>query len=45
VAQSEATQRILAHHTSPPEEAGRVFITAKPRLAVYSHVSAAGGRG
>jgi ribonuclease Z len=44
VAQTEAAKRILAHHTSP-EEAGRVFATAKPRLAVYSHISAAGGAG
>jgi ribonuclease Z len=44
VAQTEAAKRILAHHTSP-QEAGRVFSTAKPRLAVYSHISAAGGAG
>jgi ribonuclease Z len=44
VAQTEAAKRILAHHTSP-QEAGRVFLTAKPRLAVYSHISAAGGTG
>src|SRR5947199_676691 len=29
-------QRIMAHHTNP-EEAGRVFSQAKPKLAVYSH--------
>jgi ribonuclease Z len=34
---SEAVRRIMAHHTSP-EEAGRVFAEAKPRLAVYSHI-------
>ena len=44
VAQSEAAKRILAHHTSP-QEAGQVFSIAKPRLAVYAHVSAAGGSG
>ena len=44
VAQTEAAKRILAHHTSP-QEAGRVFSTAKPRLAVYAHISAAGGAG
>jgi ribonuclease Z len=44
VAQTEVAKRILAHHTSP-QEAGRVFATAKPRLAVYSHISAAGGTG
>jgi ribonuclease Z len=44
VAQTEAAKRILAHHTSP-QEAGRVFSMAKPRLAVYAHISAAGGAG
>jgi ribonuclease Z len=44
VAQTEAAKRILAHHTSP-QEAGRVFSSAKPRLAVYAHISAAGGAG
>jgi ribonuclease Z len=43
-AQTEAAKRILAHHTSP-QEAGRVFSSAKPRLAVYAHISAAGGTG
>lgn len=28
---------IQAHHTSP-EEAGRIFATARPKLAVYSHI-------
>ena len=41
-AQTEAAKRILALHTSP-QEAGRVFSTAKPRLAVYAHISSAGG--
>jgi ribonuclease Z len=44
VAQTEAAKRILAHHTSP-QEAGKIFSTAKPKLAVYSHISAAGGAG
>jgi ribonuclease Z len=44
VAETPAAKRILAHHTSP-QEAGRVFAAAKPRLAVYSHISAAGGTG
>lgn len=44
VAQSEAAKRILAHHTSP-QEAGQVFAAARPRLAVYAHISAAGGSG
>lgn len=30
-------QRILDHHTSP-EEAGRIFSLAKPRLAAYTHI-------
>jgi ribonuclease Z len=30
-------QRIMAHHTDP-QEAGRVFSQAKPKLAVYSHI-------
>ena len=30
-------ERIIAHHTTP-EEAGRIFAAAKPRLAVYSHI-------
>lgn len=44
VAQTPAAKRILAHHTSP-QEAGQVFTAAKPRLAVYSHISTAGGTG
>jgi ribonuclease Z len=38
---TEIMKRILAHHTSP-QEAGRVFATAKPRLAVYSHINTGG---
>jgi ribonuclease Z len=34
---SVAVRRILAHHITP-EEAGRVFESAKPRLALYSHI-------
>ncbi len=30
-------QRVMAHHTSP-QEAGRVFQLAHPRLAVYTHL-------
>ena len=30
-------QRVMAHHTSP-QEAGRVFDLARPRLAVYTHL-------
>jgi ribonuclease Z len=30
-------QRVMAHHTSPPE-AGRVFQLARPNLAVYTHL-------
>ena len=33
-----ATQRIIAHHTTP-KEAGIVFARAKPKLAVYTHVA------
>jgi ribonuclease Z len=32
-----AVERIIAHHTTP-EEAGRIFAAASPRLAVYSHI-------
>ena len=32
-----AVERIIAHHTTP-EEAGRIFTAASPRLAVYSHI-------
>ncbi|MGE0438847.1 MAG: MBL fold metallo-hydrolase [Gemmatimonadales bacterium] len=37
LAQSETARRIVGFHT-PPEDAGRVFARARPRLAVYSHV-------
>jgi ribonuclease Z len=30
-------ERIIARHTTP-EQAGRIFASAKPRLAVYSHI-------
>jgi ribonuclease Z len=30
-------RRVMAHHTSP-QEAGRVFQLARPRLAVYTHL-------
>lgn len=32
-----AAQRVMAHHTSP-QEAGRVFSQAHPKLAVYTHL-------
>jgi ribonuclease Z len=37
IQKSVPVQRILAHHTSP-EEAGRVFAQAKPKLAAYTHI-------
>ncbi len=37
-------QQVLAHHTSP-EEAGRVFQEAGPRLAVYTHMVRLGAPG
>lgn len=36
--QSDAFQRIFAHHVSP-EQAGEVFERTKPTLAVYSHIA------
>ncbi len=36
-----AYQAILAHHISP-EDAGKLFAIAKPKLAVYSHVVLSG---
>jgi ribonuclease Z len=30
--------RAIADHHTSPEEAGRIFATAKPKLAVYSHI-------
>jgi len=35
---SEATKKIIAHHTTP-EQVGEVFSRVKPKLAVYSHIS------
>jgi ribonuclease Z len=35
--QSETARRIVSFHTLP-EDAGRIFARARPRLAVYSHV-------
>jgi ribonuclease Z len=32
-----AVQRIIAHHT-PPDEVGKVFAQAKPKLAAYTHI-------
>lgn len=37
LAKSEDARRIVGFHTQP-EDAGRIFARAKPRLAVYSHV-------
>lgn len=37
-------KEILAHHTTP-EEAGRVFTQAAPKLAVFSHIVASGPPG
>ena len=37
VADPGAVERIIARHTTP-EEAGRIFALARPRLAVYSHI-------
>ena len=36
IASEPAVARVMAHHTSP-EEAGKVFTRAHPRLAVYTH--------
>lgn len=36
-----AYQAVMAHHISP-EDAGRLFAAAKPRLAVYSHIVLSG---
>jgi ribonuclease Z len=41
LAASPPQQIIMAHHTSP-EQAGRVFAAAKPRLAVFTHVVLSG---
>lgn len=37
LADSGIARAIFAHHTTP-QDAGRVFTTAKPKLAVYSHL-------
>lgn len=44
LARSEGARRILAHHTTP-QEAGRIFSQTRPKLAVYTHIGAAGGTG
>lgn len=41
VADEPWAKPVLGHHTSP-EEAGQLFSEAKPRLAVYSHISRPG---
>ncbi len=41
LATSVPVQRIIAHHTTP-REAGMVFSQAKPKMAVYSHISLQG---
>lgn len=37
LADSGIARAIFAHHTTP-QDAGRVFVQAKPKLAVYSHL-------
>ncbi len=37
LADDTAVERVLARHISP-EQAGRIFAEARPRLAVYSHI-------
>lgn len=44
IARSERVRTILAHHTKP-HEAGTVFARAKPKLAVYYHISLQGDPG
>ena len=44
IAGSPAAKEILSVHTSP-REAGRIFASTKPRLAVYTHFAVAGGVG
>ncbi len=41
LATSIPVQRIIAHHTTP-REAGMVFSQAKPKMAVYTHISRLG---
>ena len=43
LARAPFIQRIMAHHTSP-EEAGRVFAQARPKLAVYTHLVLLGSK-
>jgi ribonuclease Z len=38
LAKSPMAKKIVSYHTSP-EEAGKVFSLAKPKLAVYSHIA------
>lgn len=38
IQKSAIVQQILGYHTTP-EQAGKVFSQAKPRLAVYSHIA------
>jgi ribonuclease Z len=40
-AQTQANNRVLAHHTLP-DQAGSVFSQVRPRMAVYSHVGTGG---
>jgi len=39
----EAAKQILEHHTTP-EQAGTIFTSVKPKLAVYSHVVPGNGQ-
>jgi len=39
----EAVKQILGHHTTP-EQAGKIFTTVKPKLAVYSHMVPGNGQ-
>ena len=44
LAKSAPARRIIEHHTTP-REAGLVFAQARPKLAVYSHISLQGRDG
>jgi ribonuclease Z len=44
LAKSAPARRIIEHHTTP-REAGMVFAQARPKLAVYSHISLQGRDG
>ena len=44
IARSDRVRTILAHHTKP-HEAGTVFARAKPKLAVFYHISLQGDPG